>query len=54
MEVFQVAANTVIRAVYEQVLKRNPGENFEGKVCTVSGSGNVTQYTTEKLNQGLV
>jgi glutamate dehydrogenase (NADP+) len=27
------------------------GENFEGKVCTVSGSGNVAQYTVEKLNQ---
>ncbi len=24
-------------------------ENFEGKVCTVSGSGNVAQYTIEKL-----
>jgi glutamate dehydrogenase (NADP+) len=27
------------------------GESFEGKVCTVSGSGNVAQYTVEKLNQ---
>ena len=27
------------------------GENFEGKVCTVSGSGNVAQYTVEKLNE---
>ncbi len=27
------------------------GEKIEGKVCTVSGSGNVAQYTTEKLNQ---
>ena len=26
-------------------------ENFEGKVCTVSGSGNVAQYTVEKLNE---
>ncbi|MBU0678440.1 MAG: NADP-specific glutamate dehydrogenase [Verrucomicrobia bacterium] len=25
------------------------GESFEGKVCTVSGSGNVAQYTAEKL-----
>jgi glutamate dehydrogenase (NADP+) len=25
------------------------GETFEGKVCLVSGSGNVAQYTTEKL-----
>jgi len=27
------------------------GETLEGKVCLVSGSGNVAQYTTEKLNQ---
>ena len=27
------------------------GESFEGKICTVSGSGNVAQYTIEKLNQ---
>jgi glutamate dehydrogenase (NADP+) len=27
------------------------GKNFEGKSCLVSGSGNVAQYTTEKLNQ---
>ena len=26
-------------------------ETFEGKVCTVSGSGNVAQYTAEKLIQ---
>jgi glutamate dehydrogenase (NADP+) len=26
-------------------------ESFKGKVCTVSGSGNVAQYTVEKLNQ---
>lgn len=25
------------------------GENFEGKVCVVSGSGNVAQFTAEKL-----
>jgi len=34
----------------EEMLKTR-GENFEGKVCTVSGSGNVSQYTVEKLNQ---
>ncbi len=34
----------------EQMLKTR-GETFEGKVCTVSGSGNVAQYTIEKLNQ---
>ncbi len=26
-------------------------ENFKGKICAVSGSGNVAQYTVEKLNQ---
>jgi len=34
----------------EEMLKTR-GDNFEGKVCTVSGSGNVAQYTVEKLNQ---
>lgn len=34
----------------EEMLKTN-GDSFEGKVCTVSGSGNVAQYTVEKLNQ---
>lgn len=34
----------------EEMLKTR-GESFEGKVCTVSGSGNVAQYTVEKLNQ---
>ncbi len=27
------------------------GESIEGKTCLVSGSGNVAQYTTEKINQ---
>jgi glutamate dehydrogenase (NADP+) len=27
------------------------GESLQGKTCTVSGSGNVAQYTVEKLNQ---
>jgi len=39
-------------AVYfaQEMLKtRNDG--LKGKVCTVSGSGNVAQYTVEKLNQ---
>jgi glutamate dehydrogenase (NADP+) len=37
-------------AVYfaEEMLKTR-GESFQGKVCTVSGSGNVAQYTVEKL-----
>jgi len=34
----------------EEMLKTR-GEKFDGKVCTVSGSGNVAQYTVEKLNQ---
>lgn len=34
----------------EEMLKTR-GESFEGKVCTVSGSGNVAQYTVEKLNE---
>jgi glutamate dehydrogenase (NADP+) len=39
-------------AVYfaEEMLKTR-GESFKGKVCTVSGSGNVAQYTVEKLLQ---
>lgn len=32
----------------EEMLKTR-GETFEGKVCTISGSGNVSQYTAEKL-----
>jgi len=34
----------------EEMLKTR-GEGFKGKVCTVSGSGNVAQYTVEKLLQ---
>ncbi|MBM3245922.1 MAG: NADP-specific glutamate dehydrogenase [Candidatus Omnitrophica bacterium] len=34
----------------EQMLKTR-GESLEGKVCAVSGSGNVAQYTVEKLLQ---
>ncbi|MBM4148501.1 MAG: NADP-specific glutamate dehydrogenase [Lentisphaerae bacterium] len=39
-------------AVYfaEEMLKTR-GESFKGKTCVVSGSGNVAQYTVEKLNQ---
>jgi len=38
-------------AVYfaDEMLKTK-GDSLEGKVCTVSGSGNVAQYTIEKLN----
>jgi glutamate dehydrogenase (NADP+) len=40
-------------AVYfaEEMLKTTRGESCEGKTCTVSGSGNVAQYTVEKLNE---
>ena len=34
----------------EEMLKTR-GDDLNGKVCTVSGSGNVAQYTVEKLNQ---
>ncbi len=34
----------------EEMLKTR-SETFEGKVCAVSGSGNVAQYTVEKINQ---
>ena len=34
----------------EEMLKTR-GESFKGKTCAVSGSGNVAQYTVEKLNQ---
>jgi glutamate dehydrogenase (NADP+) len=34
----------------EEMLKSR-GDSFKGKICTVSGSGNVAQYTVEKLNQ---
>ena len=34
----------------EQMLKTR-GETFEGKTCTISGSGNVAQYTIEKITE---
>jgi glutamate dehydrogenase (NADP+) len=39
-------------AVYfaEEMLKTR-NQNFKGKICCVSGAGNVAQYTVEKLNQ---
>ena len=39
-------------AVYfaEEMLKTKK-DNLKNKICTVSGSGNVAQYTVEKLNQ---
>ena len=34
----------------EEMLKTR-NETFEGKICTVSGSGNVAQYTVEKITE---
>jgi glutamate dehydrogenase (NADP+) len=34
----------------EEMLKRI-GDSFDGKTCVVSGSGNVAQYTSEKINE---
>ncbi len=34
----------------EEILK-TAGDGLEGKACVVSGSGNVAQYTVEKINQ---
>jgi glutamate dehydrogenase (NADP+) len=39
-------------AVYfAQEMLKTRNDSLEGKVCVVSGSGNVAQYTVEKLNQ---
>jgi glutamate dehydrogenase (NADP+) len=39
-------------AVYfAQEMLKTRGESIEGKVCTISGSGNAAQYTVEKLLQ---
>ena len=39
-------------AVYfAQEMLKTRGEDFKGKTCVVSGSGNVAQYTAEKLNE---
>ena len=39
-------------AVYfAQEMLATKGDPLAGKICTVSGSGNVAQYTVEKLNQ---
>lgn len=34
---------------FAREMLRSKNEEIEGKICTVSGSGNVAQYTTEKL-----
>lgn len=36
---------------FAQYMLETRGDDIRGKVCTVSGSGNVAQYTVEKLNQ---
>jgi glutamate dehydrogenase (NADP+) len=36
---------------FVQEMLKTKGESIEGKVCTISGSGNVAQYTVEKLLQ---
>ncbi len=38
-------------AFFANEMLRSRGETLENKVCVVSGSGNVAQYTVEKLNQ---
>ena len=36
---------------FAQEMLKTRNESFKGKICTVSGSGNVAQYTVEKLIQ---
>ena len=36
---------------FAQEMLKKVGDNFKGKVCSVSGSGNVAQYAVEKLIQ---
>ncbi len=36
---------------FAQNMLATRGDSMEGKVCTVSGSGNVAQYTVQKVNQ---
>jgi len=36
---------------YAARILEHAGDSFEGKTCLVSGSGNVAQFTVEKLNQ---
>jgi len=36
---------------FAQEMMKLSGKNMKGKICTVSGSGNVAQYTVEKLNE---
>jgi glutamate dehydrogenase (NADP+) len=36
---------------FVEEMLRTKGDSIRGKICTVSGSGNVAQYTVEKVNQ---
>jgi len=36
---------------FAQEMLATRGDSLKGKICTVSGSGNVAQYTVEKVNQ---
>lgn len=36
---------------FAQEMLKTRKESLEGKICTVSGSGNVAQFTTQKINQ---
>lgn len=36
---------------FAQEMLKTRGESFKGKIVTVSGSGNVAQYTVEKVNE---
>jgi len=36
---------------FAQEMLKTKGESLKGKTCVVSGSGNVAQYTVEKINQ---
>lgn len=36
---------------FAQEMLKTKNESIKGKICTVSGSGNVAQYTVEKLNE---
>jgi glutamate dehydrogenase (NADP+) len=36
---------------FAQQMLKTRGETFDGKICTISGSGNVAQYTIEKINE---
>jgi len=36
---------------FAQEMLKTKKDSYKGKICTVSGSGNVAQYTVEKLNQ---